>query len=143
MFGRTVICRPVSHTKLKKLYKKTWKRKEKKITEDELNTWLRNNCKPGDILIFYNKKKKPIHCGIYSGIQTGSLKDYEYFHGRKKGEKESDIRPGPYMWHSGYDTGVANKYVFWAAAEIGGRFKYIRRYRVDSGKSQPAAPIQN
>ena len=139
--GRTIICRPVAKTKLKKLYKKTWKRKEKYITEVELNTWLKNNCKPGDIIVFYNKNKKPIHCGIYSGIQSGSAVDYEYFHGKNKGKKESDIRPGPYMWHSGYDTGVSNKYVFWAA-EIGGRAKYIRRYRVDSGKSQPAPPKQ-
>ena len=138
--GKTVICRPVAKTKLKKLVKKNWKRKKTYITEDDFNTWIKNNCKPGDIIIFYNKKKKPIHCGIYSGVQTGSVKEYEYFHGKKKGDKETDMKPGPYMWHSGYDTGVANKYVFWAA-EVG-RSYYVRRYRVDSGKMQPPAPVQ-
>ena len=130
---RTVICRPVAKTKLKRL---------KNITEADFDSWLKSNCKPGDILIFYNKDKKPIHCGIYSGVQNGSLKDYKYSRGKKKGEKESDIKPGHYMWHSGYDTGVANKYVFWAG-EVGGRARYVRRYRVDSGKSQPAPPKQS
>ena len=139
--GKTVICRPVDKTKLKKLIKKTWKRKEKKIEEEEFNTWIKNHCKPGDILVFYNKNKKPIHCGIYSGVQPTSIKEYEYFHGKKKGEKEIDMKPGHYMWHSGYDTGVSNKYVFWAA-EVG-RTYYIRRYRLDSGKMQPPAPVQN
>ena len=138
--GRTVICRPVAHTKLKKLVRKTWKKKEVKITEDEFNTWLKTYCKPGDIIIFYNKNKKPIHCGIYSGVQNTSVKDYEYFHGKKKGDKESDLKPGPYMWHSGYITGVANKYAFWVA-EVG-RSYYVKRYRVDSGKMQPPAPVQ-
>ena len=139
--GKTVICRPVDKTKLKKLVKKTWKRKEKKIEEEEFNTWIKNHCKPGDILVFYNKNKKPIHCGIYSGVQPASIKEYEYFHGKKKGEKEIDMKPGHYMWHSGYDTGVSNKYVFWAA-EVG-RTYYIRRYRLDSGKMQPPAPVQS
>ena len=138
--GRTVICRPVAKTKLKKLVKKTWKRKEKKISEEDFNAWIKKYCKPGDIIVFYNKNKKPIHCGIYSGVQTESAKEYEYFHGKKKGEKEIDMKPGHYMWHSGYDTGVSNKYVFWAA-EVG-RTYYIRRYRVDSGKMQPPAPVQ-
>ena len=138
--GRIVICRPVAKTKLKKLVKKTWKRKEKKITEEEFNTWVKNNCVPGDILIFYNKKKKPIHCGIYSGVQSGSAKEYEYFHGKNKGETDTDKKPGHYMWHSGYDTGVANKYAFWVA-EVG-RSYYVKRFRVDSGKSHPAPPVQ-
>lgn len=138
--GKTVICRPVAKTKLKKLMKKTWKRKYKQITEEEFNTWLTNHCKPGDIIIFYNKNKKPIHCGIYSGVQVTSVKEFEYFRGKKKGEKEIDMKPGHYMWHSGYDTGVANKYAFWVA-EVG-RSYYIRRYRVDSGKMQPPAPVQ-
>lgn len=130
--GRTVICRPVAKTKLKRL---------KNISEEDFNSWLKSYCKPGDILIFYNKNKKPIHCGIYSGIQDGSIKEYKYTNGKKKGKKEADIKPGHYMWHSGYDTGVSNKYVFWAG-EVGGRAKYIRRYRVDSGKSQPVPPYQ-
>ena len=138
--GKTVICRPVAKTKLKKVMKKTWKRKYKPITEEEFNAWLTNYCKPGDIIIFYNKNKKPIHCGIYSGVQTGSIKEYEYFRGKKKGEKETDMKPGHYMWHSGYDTGVANKYAFWVA-EVG-RSYFVRRYRVDSGKMQPPAPVQ-
>lgn len=128
--GRLVICRPVTTSKLKKI---------KRITEEDFNAWLTSYCRPGDILIFYNKNKKPIHCGIYSGVQTGSVKDYEYFHGSKKGKKESDMKPGPYMWHSAYTTGVANKYAFWAA-EPGTRAKYVRRFRVDSGYSQPPAP---
>lgn len=139
--GRTVICRPVAQTKLKQLVKKTWNKKEVNITEEDFNTWIMTYCKPGDILIFYNKNKKPYHCGIYSGIQQGSIKDYEYSKGKKKGKKESDMKPGPYMWHSSYYTGVANKYVFWAA-EIGDRAYYIKRFRVDSGKSQPVAPKQ-
>lgn len=136
--GRTVICRPVARTPLKTLVKKTWKKKEKNIPEEEFNEWIKKYCEPGDILIFYNKKKKPIHCGIYSGVQSSSVKEYEYFHGRKKGQKDSDIKPGHYLWHSGYDTGVANKYAYWAA-EIG-RSYYVRRYRVDSGRSHPAPP---
>ncbi|MBO4449174.1 MAG: hypothetical protein J5777_01160 [Clostridiales bacterium] len=138
--GRVVICRPVAQTKLKKLVRKTWKKKEVYITEDEFNTWLTTYCKPGDIIIFYNKKKKPIHCAIYAGIQSTSVKEYEYFHGKKKGDKEIDLKPGPYVWHSGYDTGVANKYAFWVA-EVG-RSYYVKRYRVDSGKMQPPAPKQ-
>ena len=138
--GRLIICSPVAQTKLKRLVKKTWNKKEVKITEEEFNTWIKNNCIPGDIIIFYNKNKKPIHCGIYSGVQQTSAKEYTYYHGKKKGEKDTDLKPGHYMWHSGYDTGVANKYAFWVA-EVG-RSYYIKRYRVDSGKSQPAPPRQ-
>lgn len=128
--GRLVICRPVTTSKLKKI---------KKITEADFNEWLTSYCRPGDILIFYNKNKKPIHCGIYSGVQNGSVKDYEHFHGSMKGKKESDTKPGPYIWHSAYTTGVANKYAFWAA-EPGKRAMYVKRFRVDSGYSQPPAP---
>ena len=146
--GRTVICRPVGRTKLKPLFKKVWvktkkkkwKRKEEPITEAEFNEWIIANCKPGDIVIYYNKNKKPIHCAIYSGIQNGSTVEYEYFRGKRKGKKDSDIRQGPYMWHSGYDTGVSNRYAVFTA-EIG-RAKYVKRYRVDSGLSQPAPPKQ-
>ncbi len=136
--GRLIICRPVAKTKLKTLVKKTWNRKEVNITEEDFNTWMKNNCVPGDILVFYNKKKKPIHCAIYSGVQSTSAKEYKYYHGKKKGEKDSDLKPGHYVWHSGYDTGVANKFAFWVA-EVG-RSYYVRRYRVDSGKNHPTVP---
>ena len=139
--GRTVICRPVAQTKLKPLVKKLWNRKERRISEDDFNVWITTYCKPGDILIFYNKKKKPIHCGIYSGLQEGSAKEYKYYKGKNKGKKEADMKPGPYMWHSGYNTGVANKYAYWVA-EVGDRAYYVKRFRVDSGKSQPAPPYQ-
>ena len=138
--GRTVICRPVGQTKLKKLVRKTWKKKEVNITEEDFNNWLTTYCKPGDIIIFYNKKKKPIHCAIYAGIQSTSVKEYEYFRGKKKGDKEIDLKPGPYVWHSGYDTGVSNKYAYWVA-EVG-RSYFVKRYRVDSGRMQPPAPKQ-
>lgn len=136
--GRLIICRPVAKTKLKTLVRRTWNRKEVNITEDDFNTWVKNNCVPGDILVFYNKKKKPIHCAIYSGVQPCSVKEYKYFRGKNKGQKDSDIKPGHYVWHSGYDTGVANKYAYWVA-EVG-RSYYVRRYRVDSGKAHPAVP---
>ena len=139
--GRTVICRPVAQTKLKPLVKKLWNRKERRITEEDFNIWITTYCKPGDILIFYNKKKKPIHCGIYAGLQEGSVKEYKYYKGKNKGKKEADMKPGPYMWHSGYNTGVANKYAFWVA-EVGDRAYYVKRFRVDSGKAQPAPPYQ-
>ena len=146
--GRTVICRPVGRTKLKPLFKKKWTKTKKKkwkrledpINETDFNAWIIANCKPGDIVIFYNKNKKPIHCAIYSGIQNGSTVEYEFFRGKLKGKKDADIRQGPYMWHSGYDTGIANRYAFFTA-DIG-RAKYVRRYRVDSGKMQPPAPVQ-
>ena len=140
--GRTVICRPVAQTKLKPLVKRLWNKKELRISEEDFNNWITTYCKPGDIVIFYNKHKKPIHCGIYSGIQQGSAKEYEYFRGKNKGEKDSDIKPGPYMWHSGSYTGVANKYAYWVA-DVGDRTYYCKRFRVDSGKSQPAAPKQS
>lgn len=139
--GRTVICRPVAQTKLKPLVKKLWNKKERRITEEDFNIWITTYCKPGDILIFYNKKKKPIHCGIYAGLQEGSVKEYKYYKGKNKGKKEADMKPGPYMWHSGYNTGVANKYAFWVA-EVGDRAYYVKRFRVDSGKAQPAPPYQ-
>ena len=139
--GRSVICRPVAQTKLKPLVKKLWNKKELNISEEDFNTWITTYCKPGDIIIFYNKKKKPIHCAIYSGVQQCSVKEYEYFKGKNKGKKDSDIKPGPYMWHSGIDTGVSNKYAYWVA-EVGSRSYYMKRFRVDSGKSQPVAPKQ-
>ena len=139
--GRTVICRPVAQTKLKQVVKKHWNKKISKMPEEEFNEWITTYCRPGDIVIFYNKNKKPIHCGIYSGVQQGSIKEYEIFKGKNKGKKDSDTKPGPYMWHSGIDAGVSNKYAYWIA-EVGDRAYYMKRFRVDSGTSQPVAPKQ-
>ena len=139
--GRTVICRPVAQTKLKQVVKKHWNKKISKMPEEEFNEWITTYCRPGDIVIFYNKNKKPIHCAIYSGVQQCSLMEYEYFRGKNKGKKDTDIKPGPYMWHSGSYTGIANKYAYWVA-DVGDRAYYMKRFRVDSGTSQPVAPKQ-